>query len=77
MTLVEAVGLPFDPALHEAMAQAPDGSVPPNTVIEELQKGYKLRDRLLRPSRVIVAHAPEGDQLEAPAESVEAEEAGE
>jgi molecular chaperone GrpE len=56
---IEAVGKPFDPALHEAMAQAPDGSVEPNTVTEELQKGYQLRDRLLRPSRVIVAKPPE------------------
>jgi molecular chaperone GrpE len=52
---VEALGKPFDPALHEAMAQAPDASVAPNTVLEVLQKGYKLRDRLLRPARVIVA----------------------
>lgn len=50
---------PFDPALHEAMAQKPDGSVAANTVIEVLQKGYRLRDRLLRPSRVVVASAPE------------------
>ena len=77
VTLVEAMGQPFDPALHEAMAQAPDGSVQPNTVIEELQKGYKLRDRLVRPSRVIVARAPEGDEPEAPAEAAGAEEAGE
>ncbi len=52
---IEAVGLPFDPALHEAMAQAPDDSVAPNTVVEELQKGYRLRERLLRPARVIVS----------------------
>lgn len=52
---IDAVGRPFDPALHEAMAQAPDDSVAPNTVIEELQKGYLLRDRLLRPARVIVS----------------------
>jgi len=59
VVLIEAVGKPFDPAVHEAMAQAPDGTVEPNTVIEELQKGYQLRDRLLRPARVIVAKAPE------------------
>jgi molecular chaperone GrpE len=52
---IEAEGQPFDPAVHEAMAQAPDDSVAPNTVIEEMQTGYKLRDRLLRPARVIVA----------------------
>jgi molecular chaperone GrpE len=58
---VEALGKAFDPALHEAMAQVPDGSVAPNTVIDVLQKGYQLRDRLLRPARVIVAKAPEAD----------------
>ncbi len=56
---VEAEGKAFDPAVHEAMAQMPDGSVAPNTVIEVLQKGYQLRDRLLRPARVVVAKAPE------------------
>ncbi len=59
VTRIEAVGECFDPALHEAMAQLPDASVAPNTVVEELQKGYKLRDRLLRPSRVVVARAPD------------------
>ncbi len=57
---IEAKGQLFDPALHEAMSQVPDGSVPPNTVIEVLQKGYQLRGRLLRPARVIVASAPAG-----------------
>ena len=41
------------------MAQAPDASQAPNTVLEVLQKGYKLRDRLLRPARVIIARPPE------------------
>ena len=57
---IEAEGQPFDPALHEAMAQAPDDSVEPNTVIEELQRGYVLRDRLLRPARVVVSRRSEG-----------------
>jgi molecular chaperone GrpE len=60
VSAVEAMGRSFDPALHEAMAQAPDDSVAPNTVIEELQKGYVLRDRLLRPARVIVSRRSEG-----------------
>lgn len=58
---IEATGRPFDPALHEAMAQAPDDSVAPNTVIGELQRGYVLRDRLLRPARVIVSRRSEGE----------------
>jgi molecular chaperone GrpE len=56
---IDALGKPFDPALHEAMAQAPDASQAPNTVLEVLQKGYKLRDRLLRPARVIISRPPE------------------
>jgi len=56
---IEALGAVFDPAVHEAMAQAPDASVPPNTVIDVLQKGYQLRGRLIRPSRVVVARKPD------------------
>jgi molecular chaperone GrpE len=57
VTEIEALGKPFDPSLHEAMAQVESGAVPPNTVIDVLQKGFQLRDRLVRPSRVIVAKA--------------------
>jgi molecular chaperone GrpE len=59
VTVIEAVGQAFDPALHEAMAQVAAADVPPNTVVEELEKGYRLRDRLLRPARVIVSKTPE------------------
>jgi molecular chaperone GrpE len=52
---IEAAGRSFDPARHEAMAQAVDDSVAANTVLEELQKGYMLRDRLLRAARVVVS----------------------
>jgi molecular chaperone GrpE len=55
---IEAQGQPFDPALHEAMAQLPDGSVPANTVVQVFQPGYQLRGRLLRPARVVVSKAP-------------------
>ena len=57
VTEINAVGSEFDPGLHEAMAQKPDDSVSPNTVMEVLQKGYQLRDRLLRAARVVVAKA--------------------
>jgi molecular chaperone GrpE len=60
VTEIDALGKPFDPSLHEAMAQVESGEVPPNTVIDVLQKGFQLRDRLVRPSRVIVAKAAEG-----------------
>ena len=56
---VEALGKSFNPAQHEAMAQVPNASVEPNTIVEVLQKGYQLRERLIRPARVIVARAPD------------------
>jgi molecular chaperone GrpE len=56
--VIDAEGSEFDPSLHEAMAQVQDDTAAPNTVIEVLQKGYQLRDRLLRPARVVVAKSP-------------------
>jgi molecular chaperone GrpE len=56
--VINAEGSQFDPSLHEAMAQVQDDSAPANSVIEVLQKGYQLRDRLLRPARVVVAKTP-------------------
>ena len=52
---ISAVGQPFDPSKHEAMAQVEDENYEPNSVVEELHKGYALRDRLLRPALVSVA----------------------
>jgi molecular chaperone GrpE len=72
VTQVEAVGRPFDPALHEAMAQIPDASAAPNTIVEELQKGYLVRDRLLRPARVVVTRAPEPEDADRSTEAGEA-----
>src|SRR5262249_35668149 len=60
VTPIEAQGQLFDPALHEAMAQVPDASVPANTVVQVFQPGYQLRGRLLRPARVLVSKPPEG-----------------
>lgn len=54
---VAAVGLAFDPAQHEALAQVESSEHPPNTVIEQHQKGYLIRDRLLRPALVTVSKA--------------------
>jgi molecular chaperone GrpE len=59
VTEIEATGQPFDPARHEAMAQTVDDSVAANTVVEVLQKGYLLRDRLLRAARVVVSRRAE------------------
>ncbi len=52
---IEAVGKPFDPHQHEAMGKIKDATKPPNTIIEEYEKGYRYQDRLLRPSKVIVS----------------------
>ncbi len=60
VNVIDAEGSEFDPSLHEAMAQVQGDSAPPNSVIEVLQTGYRLRDRLLRPARVVVAKPPAG-----------------
>lgn len=52
---VAALGLPFDPAHHEALAQIDCADQPPNTVLEQHQTGYLMRDRLLRPALVTVS----------------------
>ena len=62
VTEIEASGQTFDPAVHEAMGQIPNGTVPANTVLEVLQKGYVIHDRMLRPSRVIVSREPTADE---------------
>jgi molecular chaperone GrpE len=56
---ITAVGQPFDPGKHEAMAQVESEKHQPNTVVEEHNKGYTLQDRLLRPALVSVAKPPE------------------
>jgi molecular chaperone GrpE len=65
VTEVEAAGLPFDPGVHEALAQVPDATVPPNTVVQVYQRGYRLRDRLIRPAQVVVSRAVETEGGEA------------
>ncbi len=52
---IEAVGQPFNPQLHEAIMQEACDRLPDNTVVREMQKGYTINDRLLRPSLVVVA----------------------
>lgn len=58
VTPIVALGQPFDPNLHEAVVHEPTDAHPDNTVIEELQRGYRLGDRVLRPSLVKVANNP-------------------
>lgn len=59
---ISATGQPFDPAKHEAMAQVETEIHEPNSVVEELHRGYMLRDRLLRPSLVSVAKAAKSQE---------------
>jgi molecular chaperone GrpE len=67
---IKALGEMFDPAVHEAMTQRTDEDKGQNVVLEEFQKGYKLNDRVIRPSRVIVNKLPaeETDMQQEPAE---------
>jgi molecular chaperone GrpE len=51
---IEAVGNPFDPHMHQAVMQVEDPSFESNVVVEEFQKGYKLKDKVIRPSMVKV-----------------------
>lgn len=52
--VIEAVGNEFDPHLHQAVMQAEDENFGPNIVVEEFQKGYMLKDRIIRPAMVKV-----------------------
>jgi molecular chaperone GrpE len=55
--VIESVGLPFDPRFHEAISQAPSAEAKPGSILHELQKGYLIGDKLLRPAMVVVAAA--------------------
>jgi molecular chaperone GrpE len=57
VTPLVAIGAAFDPAFHQAMTQVASDQYPPNTVVEEFQKGYLLKERLLRPAMVSVSTA--------------------
>jgi molecular chaperone GrpE len=58
LVVIDPLGEPFDPELHEAVTVAPSADVAENTVIEVLQKGFRLHDRLIRPAMVIVSREP-------------------
>ena len=55
---IDAAGKPFDPNLHEAVSQQESADVPEGQVIQQLRKGYRLRERLVRPASVIVTKKP-------------------
>lgn len=55
---IVAVNQPFDPSLHEAVSQVETSDLPEGQVVQQVRKGYRCRDRLLRPATVIVSKAP-------------------
>ena len=59
---IQALGEPFDPVFHQAMCQEEHTDQPPNTVVQEFQKGYLIHDRLLRPTMVVVSKASQNGQ---------------
>ena len=56
---IAAMGLPLDPNQHQAMLEIPSDEAEPGTIVQEMQSGYMIRDRLLRPAMVGVAKKPE------------------
>ncbi len=61
LTAIDSLGQPFDPNLHEAVATESDSDLPSNTIVEEMQRGYMLNHRLLRPALVKVSMGSPGD----------------
>ena len=58
VTVIDAEGKPFDPALHEAVAEEPSDTVPNGTVIRQWSRGYRCGSRLLKPAMVVVSSGP-------------------
>ena len=58
ITRIAAKGLPLDPNQHQAMLEIPTDQAEPGTVVQEMQAGYMIKDRLLRPAMVAVAKKP-------------------
>ena len=52
---IPAMGEMFDPNIHEAISQSPSDAVPHDHIMEEFQRGYKLADQVVRPSKVVVS----------------------
>ena len=60
IVVVDPLGTPFDPNLHEALSLIENPDLEPNSVMAVIQKGYQLHERLVRPAMVMVSKAPEG-----------------
>lgn len=72
--LIDAEGKEFDPNLHEAIGQVPSQDHPPGTVVQVTQAGYRMHDRVVRPSQVLVAVATTGAAGEEITDTVEEKE---
>jgi len=59
IVVVDPLGTPFDPNLHEALSLIENPDLEPNSVMAVIQKGYQLHERLVRPAMVMVSKAPE------------------
>ncbi|EIZ80031.1 molecular chaperone GrpE [Novosphingobium sp. Rr 2-17] len=59
ITRIASTGLPLDPNQHQAMLEIPSADAEPGTIVQELQAGYMIKDRLLRPAMVAVAKKPD------------------
>jgi len=59
------LGQPFDPERHEAVGQTPTAEKKPGTILDEVQKGYFIQDRLLRPAKVVIATAVDASRNDA------------
>ena len=54
---IESIGQPFDPNFHEALMEVENAEKPPGTILEEMEKGYTLNKKVVRPARVVVSKA--------------------
>lgn len=61
---IETVGRKFDPEAHEAVAMLPSSEQEPFTVIEDVRRGFRMHDRVIRPAQVVVAAGPQSDDGE-------------
>jgi molecular chaperone GrpE len=73
---IPAVGEPFDPNVHEAVMQRESTDAPPDSVLEEFQKGYRLGQMVLRPAKVVVSVGATASSVSADAEASRADENG-
>jgi molecular chaperone GrpE len=61
---IDALGVKFDPSMHEAVSHRAESAKEENAVLEEFQKGYKINGRVLRPSRVIINKLPQEQKVQ-------------